>query len=100
MIQVQTLQDEKAAIEDKLQRLHEDFKYNLELLDGRDAELHSYEQHMIMLHACADQANEENEKLNICLCQTAQRECIPASDIRPANGYPMHPVLLSFFKPA
>lgn len=66
------LESQKAALDGKLGRLEDDFRYNLELLDGRDAELHSYDDQISRLHDGLDQTNNENEKLNAQLCCLAQ----------------------------
>ena len=79
ILQVKELTAEKSVLEGKLARLQDDFTYNLELLDGRDAELSGYEEQFGELQEYLGQVSSENEMLNAQLCTLAKgksRDCL------------------------
>ena len=61
---MEELRQQKRAALDRLLALQEDFGYNLELLDGRDAELAQYERQLESLQAELQRCHHESHSLS------------------------------------
>ena len=76
-LQVEELRQQKRAALDRLLALQEDFEYNLELLDGRDAELELYERRLESLQAELQRCHHENHSLSTQLQLVVTRALAP-----------------------
>lgn len=76
LLQVEELKQQKQALRERLGALQDDFMYNLELLDGRDAELAEFERLTERLKAETAGQADLNRELAVKLQQEVQGELL------------------------
>ena len=74
LLQVEELKQHKHVLREKLIKLQEDFKYNLELLDGRDRDLELLETQVEAFQAEVKQHLAEKQELGSQLQQLFERK--------------------------
>jgi hypothetical protein len=79
MPQIEELTGHKAALQQWIATLQQDFDYNLELLDGRDAELTHHEEHARKQSDEIVRLSAQNEELMQQLLLAQQSEPPPPS---------------------